>query len=104
MVKSIKLSTRGLKDLLKTRDFYATLYGRKKAEEIIDSIIDHTQILESSDFNFKKSGEIDQTFSHLKHQYRKLVHHHCKNTYREGNDFIYVVRVFDTRQDPSKNL
>lgn len=104
MVKVVKLSTRGLKDLEKTRNFYASLYGREKAETIIDSILDHTEVLESTTFDFKKSGELDQTFSHLQYEYRKLTHHHCKITYREGNECIYIVRVFDMRQDPSKNL
>ncbi|PIZ07101.1 MAG: type II toxin-antitoxin system RelE/ParE family toxin, partial [Flavobacteriaceae bacterium CG_4_10_14_0_8_um_filter_34_31] len=27
----------------------------------------------------------------------------CKITYREGKTKIFVVRVFDTRQQPSKN-
>ncbi|GGE19117.1 hypothetical protein GCM10010831_20340 [Psychroflexus salis] len=48
-------------------------------------------------------GALDDNFSHLKHEYRKLIIQHCKITYREGNSKIYVIRIFDTRQNPNKN-
>lgn len=42
-------------------------------------------------------------FTHLKREYRKILKHYCKITYREGQSKIYIIRVFDTRQDPKKN-
>lgn len=55
------------------------------------------------DIDTSKIGAIDETFAHLKYDYRKLLVHHCKITYREGNTKFYIVKVFDTRQHPSKN-
>ena len=39
---------------------------------------------------FNKIGSIDENFTHLKFEYRKLIHHHCKITYREGKEKIYI--------------
>jgi hypothetical protein len=54
-------------------------------------------------FEFSKIGSINEDFTHLKFEYRKLIYHHCKITYREGKDKIYINRIFDTRQNPIKN-
>jgi len=48
-------------------------------------------------------GAVDGDFAHLKYEYRKLISHHCKITYRAGRTKIFIVRVFDTRQHPDKN-
>lgn len=50
-----------------------------------------------------KIGAIDESFAHLKYKYRKLILHHCMINYRIENDIIYIVRVFDMRQNPQKN-
>jgi plasmid stabilization system protein ParE len=78
-------------------------YGLEKAQEIVESIREHTEVWENPNYNFKKIGERDEAFSHLKRIYRKLIQRHCKITYREGKTKIYIVRVFDTRRDPKKN-
>lgn len=101
--KPVKLTLRALKDLDKVNTFYAKLYGDARAEEIIDFIFDEIKILESTNQQFTKIGAIDESFSHLKYTYRKLIIHHCKITYREGKNHIYIVRIFDTRQHPNKN-
>ncbi len=72
--------------------------------EIATELRQKIEIFNRLDIDISKSGSIDQVFSHLKHTYRKLNHHHCKITYRVGKSKIYIVRVFDTRQDPKKNL
>lgn len=60
-------------------------------------------ILENPDNKFDQLGKIDETFAHLKYSYRKLIKDDIKITYRLGKTKIYVVRIFDTRQHPSKN-
>ena len=80
------------------------LYGAIKALEIATNLRKSTEILESTKIDVTEYGQADETFSHLKHQYRYLVSNHCKLTYRVGKNKIYIVRVFDTRQNPSKNL
>ena len=99
--KLVYWTTRAVKDLEKTTYFNANLFGFQKAIEIALEIRKCTDILKDS--NFKDIGAIDEDFNHLKYSYRKLIYHHCKITYREGKSKIYIVRVFDTRQNPNKN-
>jgi hypothetical protein len=83
--------------------FYAELYGEEKSKEIANNIFLKVQLLESENVDLTNVGAIDEQFSHLKHQYRKLIDKYCKITYREGQTKMYVVRVFDMRQNPNKN-
>lgn len=99
----IELTSRALKDLQKIRGFNDMLYGVPKSKEIINTIFKTIEILERPDFNFTEIGSIDEEFVHLKYEYRKLIENHYKITYRKTKNKIYVVRVFDTRQNPKKN-
>ena len=103
IVKPVFWTTRSVKDLEKITRFNASLYGFKKAIEIANLIREHTEILENSSYEFSEIGQVDMEFSHLKRQYRKLINHHCKITYREGTNKIYINRIFDTRQNPNIN-
>jgi len=100
-IKPVFWTARSVKDLEKITRFNATLFGFEKAIEIALSIRSHTEILESN--HFKEIGSVDEEFLHLKRKYRKLIHYHCKITYREGTTKIYINRIFDTRQNPNKN-
>jgi plasmid stabilization system protein ParE len=102
--KPVLWTTRATKDLQRTVKFYIELYGKEKAREIATEIRQRTKTLERTHIDITKSGSIDESFSHLKHTYRKLNHQHCKITYRVGRSKIYIIRVFDTRQNPKKNL
>ena len=102
--KPVFWTTRATKDLQKTIQFYIELYGKQKARQIATELRQQTKALNRNNIDVTASGSIDETFSHLKHTYRKLNHHHCKITYRIGKSKIYIVRVFDTRQNPKKNL
>ena len=96
-------TSRATKDLEKITKFYIDLYGRSKARQIANELRQSTEVLEHQNVNTTKIGTIDDAFKHLKRNYRKLIEHHCKINYREGKTKIYVVRVFDTRQNPKKN-
>ena len=102
--KPLELTKRATRDLAKFKEFCRKLYGLKKAETILDDIFNKLEELENPDIDLTKVGAIDDTFSHFKYTYRKLTIKYCKVTYRIGKSKIYVVRVFDTRQDPKKNL
>lgn len=102
-IKPVKLTNRAIKDLNKVKSFNKDLFGEEKAQIFIDEIFQKISILESRNVDLKKIGSIDESFSHLKNIYRKLLHRYYKITYREGLNKIYVIRVFDTRQNPSKN-
>lgn len=99
--KPIFWTNRAVKDLEKVTRFNIKLFGFNKAIEIAKEIQETTEILELNDFN--QIGSIDEDFTHLKFEYRKLINHHCKITYREGKEKIYINRIFDTRQKPNKN-
>ncbi|HAH55516.1 MAG TPA: type II toxin-antitoxin system RelE/ParE family toxin [Flavobacterium sp.] len=101
VIKPVYWTSRAIKDLEKVTKFNAMLHGFKKAIVIATELRQSTEILENN--NFKEIGSIDEDFAHLKHEYRKLFHYHCKITYREGKTKIYINRVFDTRQNPNKN-
>jgi len=103
IIKPVVWSTRSTKDLEKITKFYIKLYGRSKTRKIITELQKSTEILEQSDLDSSKIGAIDESFLHLKNEYRKLIHHHCKITYREGKTKFYIARVFDMRQNPKKN-
>ncbi len=51
-------------------------------------------------------GAIDEQFTHLKRIYKKLIEQNIKITYRTSDrkPIIYINRVFDTRQNPNKNI
>jgi toxin ParE1/3/4 len=82
--------------------FYVELYGRKKAEQIRDKILDTPDILEKNPF----SGKIETYFSNLEENkiVRSIIQKHSKILYRvfEKEDVVLILSVFDTRQDPDK--
>ena len=102
-IKSVKWTKRALKDLSKVSVFNAKSIGREKALEIAHKIIDAPRILENPEYDFKNIDSIDEAFSHLKQEYRKIFYTNYKITYRNGKTKIYITRVFDTRQNPNKN-
>lgn len=103
LIKPVELTSRAIQDLKRIKSFNVDLYGILRAQEIIDAIFELLETLENPNYDFTEIGEIDRDFDHLKYSYRKLTQHHCKITYRKGKTKIYVVRIFDTRQNPIKN-
>lgn len=103
IVKPVNWTKRALKDLNNVSIFNSKSLGKETALEIAHKIIDAPKILENPEYDFKNIGSIDESFSHLKYEYRKIFYSYCKITYREGKTKIYITRVFDTRQHPNKN-
>lgn len=104
-VKPVEFTNRALRDLAKIKKFYREeLYGEEKTEAIIDEIFNRLAVLEDPKVDLMAIGAYDLEFQHLKREYRKINVEHCKITYRIGKSKIYVIRVFDTRQNPKKNL
>ena len=101
--KEIVWTKRALRDLRKIYEFNAELSGEEKSHELISSIVNRIDILQ--DEKFTSIGSLDESFKHLKRDYRKLLEGHHKVTYRESKDQsrIYINRIFDTRQNPNKN-
>ncbi len=103
MSNIINWTNRATKDLEKITRFNLKLYSVKKTIEISQNILNTPKILQNSSINIKELGQIDESFNHLKRKYRKIITSHYKITYRIGKGKIYIVRVFDTRQNPNKN-
>jgi len=103
VTKPVVWTSRATKDLEKTAQSYIDFYGKEKALQLLTEIRKSTEILEKPNGKFAKIGAIDESFAHLKRKYRKLISHNCKITYRIGEQYIYIIRVFDTRQNPTKN-
>ncbi len=101
--KEIVWTKRALSDLRKIYDFNTDIQGEDKAHELISNIVDRIEILQNE--KFTSIGSLDDSFKHLKRDYRKLIEGHHKVTYRQSLDQskIYINRIFDTRQNPFKN-
>ena len=99
----INWTARAKKDLRKVYNFYTELIGEEKAFEIILILFERVDLL--SDSKFVKMGAIDEEFKYLKRRYKKLIEKDIKITYRlsESKPIVYINRVFNTRQHPSKN-
>ena len=67
------------------------------AHKTVNAILDRENQLITQ----PKSGTIENRLK-LKREYRFLVEGHYKIIYRIGAKSIYVVKVFDTRQNPKK--
>jgi plasmid stabilization system protein ParE len=82
--------------------FYVELYGKKKAEQIRDKILDTPDILEQNPL----SGKIETYFSDLEENktVRSIIQKHSKILYEvfEKEEVVLILSVFDTRQDPDK--
>lgn len=99
----ISWTSRAKKDLRRVYIFYTELAGEEKAFEIITRLLGQVDML--SDGKYVKMGAIDEQFRHLKHEYKKLIEKNIKITYRlsTSKPTVYINRVFETRQHPSKN-
>ena len=103
IIKPLIWTERALKDLKKINEFNSELLSEEKALKITQQIVDKVEILEDYNFDYTEIGAKDESFSHLKKEYRKLIEGNYKITYREGMSKIYINRIFDTRQNPNKN-
>jgi plasmid stabilization system protein ParE len=103
IIKPLLWTKRALTDLEKVYNFNSKIFGVKTARNIVFHIINKVEILEKPTFDYSEIGEVDNSFEHLKRNYRKLIEGHCKITYRVGKTKIYINRIFDTRQNPNKN-
>ncbi|MCK4923008.1 MAG: type II toxin-antitoxin system RelE/ParE family toxin [Bacteroidales bacterium] len=96
-------TSRAASDLKKVYHFYKQLIGEQKAFDLIMLLF--KQVDRLSDKRFIKMGASDDEFEHLKRDYRKLIEGDIKVTYRLSisKTIVFIIRLFDTRQHPSKN-
>ncbi len=96
-------TSRAAGDLKKVYYFYSQVIGEQKAFDFILLLLESVDRL--SDKRFIKMSAIDEEFKQLKRDYRKLIEGDVKITYRlsTSKPVVYINRIFDTRQRPSKN-
>ena len=101
MTFEIIWTDRAEKDLRKGYMFNIDALGEPKAWEIAQDVYNSTSEILSKDFIPKVA---DQQFSHLGREYFKIFRGHYKITFRAEGEVRYVLRVFDMRQHPDKNI
>ena len=68
------------------------------AERIVDSLFERVEQL----LLFPRSGELDPFLEEFEKAHRHLVQGNYKIIYRVEKETVFIVSVFDTRQDPQK--
>lgn len=78
--------------------FNQAIFGTPKAIQVIQSIKQHISLLKL----FPQMGSIEQNIVSEIYPYRYLIKKHCKIYYTIESDYIYIMLIWDTRQDPEK--
>jgi plasmid stabilization system protein ParE len=95
-LKKVVWTAKAFKDLVSIYNLIAQ-DSIPAAKKVVNSILDREEQLKSQ----PTSGTIQRRLK-LKKEYRFLIQSHYKIIYREGKTNIYVIKVFDTRQNPKK--
>ena|ERR1700757_3092975 len=95
-LKEVVWTAKAFKDLIAIYNLIAK-DSTTAAKKVVDSILDREQQLKSQ----PTTGTIQRGLK-LKKEYRFIIQSHYKIIYREGKTNIYVIKVFDTRQNPKK--
>jgi len=93
-IKYTQLAKSQLKDIVK---FYRKSRRTKSGKKIVRHIREKVQTLKHQ----PELGKIDYPLSTFSREYRFLIIRHNKIYYTIKSDGIYIVYVFDTRQNPS---
>ena len=88
----VKWSFAAEKSLKHIFDFYAEK-SESAAFKIINEIIEHAESI-----SFYHQYQQDD----IVEKYRRMIIRHYKIIYRSDKSSIYIIEVFDTRQDPGK--
>ncbi len=86
------------KDLYSVFKFLISDISEEKALQIINQIIDKTEILKEMPF----TGQKEPKFEKLHNEYRRLIENHYKIVYHVKNKTVFINRIFDSRQNPNK--
>jgi plasmid stabilization system protein ParE len=85
----------GLEEALK---FIAPKITQEKLLEIRDRILDKADTL----LLHPLQGQKEPYLEHLDLSYRRVIVRHYKIIYRVIDECIYIIDIFDSRQDPDK--
>lgn len=92
------ISTEAWNDIDSIYNYYSTTASEKIARKICLKIIAALEQIEKH----PKSGAAEQQLSFLNKNYRRVISGNYKIIYRVSEKEIFVVTVFDCRQDPEK--
>jgi len=95
-LKEVVWTAKAFKDLISIYNLIAK-DSKPAAKKVVESILNREEQLKSQ----PATGTIQRGLK-LKKEYRFLIQSHYKIIYREGKTNIYVIKVFDTRQNPKK--
>lgn len=84
---------RGLEEAMA---FIADKVSEQKLTEISSRILNRTDELKTHPYQ----GQQEQYLSHLSSDYRRLIEGHYKIIYRIEKNTVYIIDIFDSRQDP----
>jgi len=98
MVVKVIWSAFALHQLKKIHNYYKIEAGEKIAQKLTKSIVETTIQLASN----PQIGTIEHLLAHTKYEYRFVVMKNYKIIYRIDNEFVSIISVFDTRQNPEK--
>jgi len=79
-------------------DYYAAEAGERVADRITKKVVDDIDRL----VDHPRGGQYEPLLDHLGLKHRRLVSGHYKVVYRIMDDLIFVLDIFDARQDPEK--
>jgi plasmid stabilization system protein ParE len=94
---SVEWTSRAKIDMQNIYD-YAALHSTSYAQKLILKIISRESQLSS----FPASGKIEESLNFLEKEYRFLTEGNHKIIFQIKGHFVYVIRVFDARQNPQK--
>lgn len=98
MVAKVIWSDFALRQLKKIHNYYKIEVSEKIARKLTISIVETTIQLASN----PQIGTKEHLLEHTKYEYRFVVMKNYKIIYRIDNEFLSVISVFDTRQNPEK--
>jgi plasmid stabilization system protein ParE len=79
-------------------DYYSFRVSKKIAERIIQEIKEKSKSLVFQSF----IGQEEEFLAHLNLGHRYILAGNYKIVYRIDKEYIYIVDIFDTRQNPTK--
>ena len=99
MKKEVKITSPAVKQLEKLEEYYISLGYVNRVEKLREEIVNQSQLLSKN----PKMGQIETHLEHLHQEHRYLlVNPHYKIIYIEKVECIYIVDIFDARQNPEK--
>ncbi len=87
-----------IEDLRLIFNYYSESVSKHIAKKIIDQIL----LTVNKARHYPKSGPLEPLLEEKMDQYRYIVHGNYKIIYLQKEQKLFIIKVFDTRQNPDK--